>query len=174
MSVKKIVSKRTKILFSAAIILAAICALQFLLELRSPQKTFKTKELPDSILVDNSGASLVLQKDEGGWTCSGQKLDGDKIERLTKSLLSIKSLSVASRSDSPASLERYGLDKAILIEAKSGGKDIRQILVGKESVSGSQSYIQFKGKKEIYLVQGNFRKDWTFTLDDIKEKQENN
>ena len=52
-----------------------------------------------------------------------------------------------------------------------GAKDFQKILVGKESVSGSQAYVKVNGKKEIYLAQGNLRRDWTFSLDDLKEKE---
>ena len=94
------------------------------------------------------------------------------MDSLVKSISAVKTLNVASRSDSAAALERYGLDQAIVIEAKLGSKTFQKILVGKESVSGSQAYVQLDGKKEIYLAQGNLRRDWTFSLDDLKEKEE--
>ena len=93
------------------------------------------------------------------------------MDSLVKSLSVVKTLNVASRSDSAATLERYGLDQAISIQAKMGAKDFQKILVGKESVSGSQAYVKVNGKKEIYLAQGNLRRDWTFSLDDLKEKE---
>ena len=164
-------SKRTKILAGVAAVLAVICVAQFFLGLKSPQKTFKVKGEPDYISVENSGSALVLQRNGSDWFCGAQKLDKAKMDSLVKSLSVVKTLNVASRSDSAATLERYGLDQAISIQAKMGAKDFQKILVGKESVSGSQAYVKVNGKKEIYLAQGNLRRDWTFSLDDLKEKE---
>ena len=164
-------SKRTKILAGVAAVLAVICVAQFFLGLKSPQKTFKVKGEPDYISVENSGNTIVLQRNGNDWFCGAQKLDKAKMDSLVKSLSVVKTLNVASRSDSAATLERYGLDQAISIQAKMGAKDFQKILVGKESVSGSQAYVKVNGKKEIYLAQGNLRRDWTFSLDDLKEKE---
>ncbi|MBO7124084.1 MAG: DUF4340 domain-containing protein [Treponema sp.] len=164
-------SKRTKILACVAAVLAVICAAQFFMGLKSPQKTFKAKGEPDYISVENSGNAIVLQRNGSDWFCGAQKLDKAKMDSLVKSISVVKTLNMASRSESAATLERYGLDQAILIEAKLGGKTFQKISVGKESVSGSQAYVQINGKKEIYLAQGNLRRDWTFSLDDLKEKE---
>ena len=165
-------SKRTKLWACVAAALAVICAAQFFAGLKSPQKTFKAKGEPDYISVENSGSQLVLQRNGSDWYCGAQKLDKSKMDSLVKSISAVKTLNVASRSDSAAALERYGLNQAIVIEAKLGSKTFQKILVGKESVSGSQAYVQLDGKKEIYLAQGNLRRDWTFSLDDLKEKEE--
>ena len=164
--------KRTKILACVAAALAVICAAQFFLGLKSPQKTFKAKGEPDYISVENSGSALVLQRSGSDWFCGGQKLDKSKLDALVQSVSVVKTLNIASRSETPAALERYGLDKPILVEAKLGGKTFQKISIGKESVSGSQAYVQLNGKKEIYLAKGNLRRDWTLTLDDLKEKEE--
>lgn len=171
MSYKVNFSKRTKILAAVAATLFVICAAQFFIGLKSPQKTFRVKGEPDYISVENSGNTLVLQRNGSDWFCGAQKLDKAKMDSLVKSLSIVKTLNVASRSDSAATLERYGLDQAISVQAKMGAKDFQKILVGKESVSGSQAYVKINGKKEIYLAQGNLRRDWTFSLDDLKEKE---
>ena len=171
MSDKVNFSKRTKILAAVAAALFVICAAQFFIGLKSPQKTFRVKGEPDYISVENSGNTLVLQRNGSDWFCGAQKLDKAKMDSLVKSLSIVKTLNVASRSDSAATLERYGLDQAISIQAKMGAKDFQKILVGKESVSGSQAYVKLGAKKEIYLAQGNLRRDWTFSLDDLKEKE---
>ena len=171
MSDKVNFSKQTKILAAVAAALFVICAVQFFMGLKSPQKTFRAKGEPDCISVENSGNTLVLQRNGSDWFCGAQKLDKAKMDSLVKSISAVKTLNVASRSDSAAALERYGLDQAISIQAKMGAKDFQKILVGKESVSGSQAYVKINGKKEIYLAQGNLRRDWTFSLDDLKEKE---
>lgn len=166
------ISKRTKILACVAAALAVICATQFFLGLKSPQKTFRAKGEPDYISVDNSGSVLVLQRNGSDWFCGVQKLDKAKMDMLVKSVSVVTTLNMASRSETPAALERYGLDKPILVEAKIGGRAFQKISIGKESVSGSQAYVQLNEKKEIYLAKGNLRRDWTLTLDDLKEKEE--
>ena len=171
MSDKVNFSNQTKILAAVAAALFVIFVAQFFIGLKSPQKTFKAKGEPDYISVENSGSALVLQRNGSDWFCGAQKLDKAKMDSLVKSISAVKTLNVASRSDSAATLERYGLDQAIQIQAKMGAKDFQKILVGKESVSGSQAYVKINGKKEIYLAQGNLRRDWTFSLDDLKEKE---
>ncbi len=171
MSDKVNFSKQTKILAAVAAALFVICVAQFFIGLKSPQKTFKAKGEPDYISVENSGNTIVLQRNGSDWFCGAQKLDKAKMDSLVKSISAVKTLNVASRSDSAATLERYGLDQAIQIQAKMGARDFQKILVGKESVSGSQAYVKINGKKEIYLAQGNLRRDWTFSLDDLKEKE---
>ncbi len=163
-------SKRTSVLICVAALLALVYIIQLLAGLKSPQKTFRIKDAPDSISIENAGTTIVIQKNGDSWFSGGNELDQSKIDYLLKDFTSVKTLNLASRSDKPATLERYGLDKPIVFQGKSGAKDLRTILIGKESVSGSQCYIQFKGKKEIYLAQGNLRKDCSFKLDDIKKK----
>ena len=166
------VSKRTKALAVIAAALAVIYIIQTLAGLKSPQKEFKVKENPDYISFENSGSVIPLQKNGDAWFSNGVPLDSSKVENLVSQFVLIKTLSLAARNSDAAALERYGLEKPITVRAKSGGKDLRTVLVGKESASGSQCYIQFEGKKEIYLAQGNLRRDWTWTLDDIKQKEE--
>ena len=161
MSVNFNFSKRTKILAAVAALLAVVCVLQFFLGLKSPQKTFKLKSAPDYISVENSEKSFVLQKnDDGEWFCGTEKMDTAKIEILIKSFSPLTTLGVTSRSASGAALERYGLDKPVLIRAKAKNKELLSIAIGKDSSSGSQSYVQLDGKKEIYLARGNLRTAW--------------
>ena len=82
MSVNFNISRRTKILACVAAALAIVCAAQFLLGLRSPQKNFKPKGEPDYISIENSGATLVLQKSESGWISGTEALDSNKVNLL--------------------------------------------------------------------------------------------
>ncbi len=162
------ISKRTKILAGVAAALAVICVVQFLLGLRSPQKTFKLKGTPDYISIENSGNKIVLQKSGDNWICDNQELDANKVEALLRSVVPLKTLGVTSRSASEAVLERYGLDKPITVRAKAKDKDLISFLIGKDSSSGAQAYIQIEGKKEIYLAKGSLRSTWQIDLDKLK------
>jgi len=163
------ISKRTKILACVAAALAVICAAQFLLGLRSPQKTFKFKGTPDYISVENAGSNYVLQKNDAGeWLCGTEIMDTGKVELLQKSFSPLVTLGVTSRSASEAALERYGLDKPIVLRVQAKGKPMLSILIGKDSASGSQSYIQFEGKKEIYLARGNLRAAWGIDISSLR------
>lgn len=162
------ISKRTKILAGVAAALAVICVVQFLLGLRSPQKTFKLKGTPDYISIENSGNKIVLQKNGDNWICDNQELDANKVEALLRSVVPLKTLGVTSRSASEAVLERYGLDKPITVRAKAKDKDLISFLIGKDSSSGAQAYIQIEGKKEIYLAKGSLRATWQIDLDKLK------
>ena len=162
------ISKRTKILAATTAALAVICAAQFLMGLKSPQKTFKFKGTPDYISIENSGNKIVLQKSGDNWICDNQELDANKGEPLQKSFVPLKTLGLTSRSANEAALERYGLDKPITVRAKEKDKELISFLIGKDGPSGSQAYIQIEGKKEIYLAKGNLRTLWQIDLESLK------
>ena len=162
------ISKRTKILAATTAALAVICAAQFLMGLKSPQKTFKFKGTPDYISIENSGNKIVLQKSGDNWICDNQELDANKVEALQKSFVPLKTLGLTSRSANEAALERYGLDKPITVRAKEKDKELISFLIGKDGPSGSQAYIQIEGKKEIYLAKGNLRTLWQIDLESLK------
>ena len=171
MSVNFNISRRTKILACVAAALAIVCAAQFLLGLRSPQKNFKLKGEPDYISIENSGATLVLQKSESGWISGTEALDSNKVNLLIKSLSPLATLGVTSRSASEATLERYGLDKPIKVCLKAKDKNLLSLSIGKNGSSGSQSYVQVNGKGEIYLARRNLRSDWDVKIDSLKPEQ---
>lgn len=164
-------TKRRTILICIAGALAIIFAAQILLGLRSPQKIFKVKEKPDFISIENSGETISLGKNGEEWLCAEKKADAKKTEILLEKFCEVQTLGIAARSANEAALERYGLDAPIVVRAKSGEKNLRSIFIGKESTSGSQVYVQIEGKKEIFLAQGNLRRDFTFSADDILEKE---
>lgn len=163
-------TKRRMILICIAGALAMIFAAQILLGLRSPQKNFKVKETADFISIENSSEIISLKKNGDEWFCAEKKADAKKAEYLLEEFSEVQTLGVAARSADEAALERYGLDAPIIVRAKSGEKDLRAIFIGKESTSGSQAYVQIEGKKEIFLAQGNLRRDFTFSASDILEK----
>lgn len=164
-------TKRRTILICIAGALTIIFAAQILLGLRSPQKIFKVKEKPDFISIENSGETISLEKNGEEWLCAEKKTDAKKTEILLERFCEVQTLGIAARSANEAALERYGLDAPIVVRAKSGEKNLRSIFIGKESTSGSQVYVQIEGKKEIFLAQGNLRRDFTFSADDILEKE---
>lgn len=168
MSVNFNISKRTKILAAVAAALALVCAAQLLLGLRSPRKVFKLKSEPDYISVENSGTTTVLQKNDSDWICGTEALDANKVGLLIKGFSPLTTLGVTSRSASEAALERYGLDNPIKVCLKAKGKDLLTVLIGKNSSSGTQCYIQVNGKKEIFLARGNFRTAWEIKVDALK------
>lgn len=168
------ISKRTKILAAIAAALALVCAIQFLLGLRSPQKTFKFKGEPDYISVENSGSKIVFQKSGDAWFSDSQPLDSAKVESLKASFTPLRTLGVTSRSSSEAALERYGLDKPITIRVMAKDKTLLSFLIGKDSTTGAQSYIQIEGKKEIFLAKGGLRSLWQIDLEKLKPAPKEN
>lgn len=163
-------TKRRTILICIAGALAVIFAAQMLLGLRSPQKNFKVKETADFISIENAGEIISLEKNGDEWLCASKKADAQKVEYLLEHFSEVQTLGIISRSAGEATMERYGLDAPIVVRAKSGGKELRALFIGKESTSGSQAYVQIEGRKEIFLAQGNLRRDFTFSIADILEK----
>lgn len=164
-------TKRRTILICIAGALAAIFVAQILLGQRSPRKNFKVKEIPDFISIENSGETISLTKNGEEWFCAEKKADARKVEHLLEEFCEVQTFGIVARSANEAAFERYGLNSPIIVRAKSGEKNLRSIFIGKESTSGSQFYVQIEGKKEIFLAQGNLRRDFTFSADDILEKE---
>ena len=103
-----------------------------------------------------------------GETDGAEALDQNKVGLLVKSVSPLTTLGVTSRSASEAALERYGLDKPIKVCLKAKGKVLLSFSVGKDSSSGTQSYIQLEGKKEIFLARGNYRTGWSIDISALK------
>lgn len=163
-------TKRRTILICIAGALAAIFVVQIFLGMRSPQKTFKIKEKADFISIENSGETILLEKKGDEWFCASKKSDVKKAEYLVEKFCEVQTLGIVARSADDATLARYGLDAPIVVRGRAKEKDLRAIFIGKESASGSQAYVRIGSKKEIFLAQGNLRRDFTFLPDDIVEK----
>jgi len=167
---------RKTILLSAIVVLVAIYAAQLVNEKRSSIKKFILKTAPASYTITSGPNSVVLAGTNGKWTVGDRKYPANEnqVTTISNAVTSIKVLYTVSRSDAESVLERYGLnkEKAITVTASSAdGKVLRTITVGKESTTGSQTYIRLDGGRDIYLVSGSLKNTFNKTVDDLRTRE---
>ena len=164
---------RKLILLTAIAVLAVIYAIQLAVTGRSPVKTFKMKESPDSLTISSNGETLSLTLDGGLWYVGEEKsaADDSKVEELVAKIKAVKTLGTVSRSSAQSELERYGFADVttIIVAAQKNEKTLRTFTIGKNAASGN-SYIRFDSSSETLLAGENLRSVFDLTADDLKMK----
>ena len=162
---------RKIVLLSSIAVLLVIYILQISFLGRSKVKTVYTNEEIDSVeITKNGGHSLSLEKENEKWLVENFPAMENQANRTVNSVHEINILSTVSYDLSD--LERYGLtdENAVKVVASSGGKILRTLYVGKDSVAGSQCYVRLDDEKKIYLAQGSLKSTFEVSVDEIKEK----
>ena len=171
-------NKRKIILLSATGILLCVYILQVILVGKNSVKTFTIKEEPASYSILANGETVILSKENDIWIVSNGKDEKYKAnagfaDNIQSNVTEIKSLDVVSHSDSETVLERYGLGdgavKAVALD--KNGKEIRTIIIGKESSTGSQTYVKIDSGKDIYLVSGALKSVFGKSVEDLRSKE---
>lgn len=171
-------NKRKIILLSATGILLCVYILQVILVGKNSVKTFTIKEEPTSYNILANGETVILSKENDIWIVSNGKDEKYKAnagfaDNIQSNVTEIKSLDVVSHSDSETVLERYGLgDGAVKVVAlDKNGKEIRTLIIGKESSTGSQTYVKIDSGKDIYLVSGALKSVFGKSVEDLRSKE---
>ncbi len=158
-------------LLSAIAVLLVVYILQVSVLGRTKVKTVFTAEEIDSVEISkNGGHILSLKKENEKWLVEDFAAMENRANRIVNSVNEIKILSTVSYD--LGDLERYGLndENAVKVVASSGGKVMRTLYVGKDSVAGGQCYVMLDGEKKIYLAQGSLKSTFEVSADDLKEK----
>lgn len=164
---------RKTILLALIAILLVIYILQLTLTGRSNVKLLTISEEPDRIEIAQENAPLILLQKEGdAWGIGEKKYAAEpySVEALADSLKSITVLSAVTK-NAPASENRYGLDSCITVTALHEGRIVRTLRIGKNTATGSQSYIQIDEKPTVYLAQGALRSTFGVTEDSLRSKR---
>ncbi len=178
-------TKRKITLCSVAGVLLVIAIIQSIVLNKNPVKTVKLSAEPDSLIIKNADKTVSLKSNGSVWTVGdgsfeAKKTEIDSILRLVKE---IKILDSVGKTGNELLEERYKLSdgKSIVVSVKKGESVLRTIFIGKTTSTSSQTYVTLDGKKEIFLVSGNyrsafekdensFRSEYVYELDEGKVK----
>lgn len=170
MKEKNTFSKIRKIsLLAVIIVLAVIYICQVSFTGRSKIKTLTLNEEIDSLQIND----LKIYKENGNWFLGEKKYPANeaKVNNLVNDVKEIKLLGTASTSFKNA--ERYGLtdEEKISVQAFGNGKLLREIFVGKNTSTNSQSYICVDNKNSIYLAQNALHTNFTVSIDSLRKNE---
>lgn len=170
---------RKVILLGAIAILLVTYILQLSLTGRNKVKTVSFADTPDSLLIvkgseaANPSNSWRLQYENSAWYAGEKKYSADSAaaQNMAETLKNIKLLGVIASAPGNAA-EKYGLgdSEKYTVTAFKDGKVLRTIVVGKDTASGGQSYIQVDGKSSVYLAEGSFHSLYGVNVDAVRSK----
>lgn len=166
---------RKIILVSAVVLLALIYIVQLISGSRSSVKNFVIDKTFDTIEISSSENGNVSLKRYGDfWKVNDEEADSAKAKSISDALISIKTLSVISKSSSEDAIERYGFtdSQKITVKVSDNGKEYLNLEIGKDAVGGQQNYIRINGKGEIYLASGALRQKCSVKAEDLKKPVE--
>ncbi len=165
-----------KLVLSAAVaVLAVIYIVQLISGSRSSVKDFVIDKTFDTIEISSSENGNVSLKRYGDfWKVNDEEADNAKAKSISDSLVSIKTLSVISKSSGEDAIERYGFtdSQKITVKVSDNGKEYLSLEIGKDAANGQQNYIRVNGKSEIYLASGALRQKCSVKADDLKKPVE--
>lgn len=170
MKEKNTFSKIRKIsLLAVILVLAVIYICQVSFTGRSKIKTLTLNEEIDSLQIND----LKIYKENGNWFLGEKKYPANetKLNNLVNDIKEIKLLGTASTSLKNA--ERYGLtdEEKISVQAFGNGKLLREIFIGKNTSTNSQSYICVDNKNSIYLAQNALNTNFTVSIDSLRKNE---
>ena len=166
---------RKLILAGSVAVLALIYIVQVIAGSRSSVKDFVIDKTFDTIEISSSeNGSVNLKRYGDFWKVNDEEADSAKAKAISDSLISIKTLSVISKSSGEDALERYGFTDSQKITVKVGdnGKEYLNLEIGKDAANGQQNYIRVNGKSEIYLASGALRQKCSVKADELKKPAE--
>lgn len=128
-------------------------------------------EPADEIDVSGKDVSLNMIKKGNSWFINGEAYPGDAelIESLERKARDFKLLDLVSEK---GYYDKYDLteEKGLSVTIKSGGKELRKILIGKGGSSSNHSYLKIDDRKEIYLASGIMRGDFALPVSDLRSR----
>lgn len=166
---------RKIILASAVTLLALIYIVQVISGSRSSVKDFVIDKTFDTIEISSSeNGSVNLKRYGDFWKVNDEEADSAKAKAISDSLISIKTLSVISKSSGEDAIERYGFtdSQKITVKVSDNGKEYLNLEIGKDAANGQQNYIRVNGKSEIYLASGALRQKCSVKADELKKPAE--
>ena len=166
---------RKLILAGSVAVLALIYIVQVIAGSRSSVKDFVIDKTFDTIEISSSeNGSVNLKRYGDFWKVNDEEADSAKAKAISDSLISIKTLSVISKSSGEDALERYGFtdSQKITVKVSDNGKEYLNLEIGKDAANGQQNYIRVNGKSEIYLASGALRQKCSVKADELKKPAE--
>lgn len=164
---------RKILLLSAIALLLCVYLVQFFTRGGESKRTIALGDTPDSIVISKAdGISLSITKEGDAWLLGDKKYPADPslVQGIVSALDQIKVLGKVSLS---GDLERYSLSEAgrLTVTAAKGGKTLRTVAVGKNAVTGRQSYALIDDSKDVLLVSGNLNDTFGKGIDALRKKE---
>lgn len=170
---------RKIILLSLIALLLIVYICQLAVTGKNNIRTISFQESPDSLLMvkgsgsANASNSWRLSYENSSWVAGEKKYPADvsSASKMAETLKNIKLLGVIANTPG-TSAENYGLseNEKITVTAFKDGKVLRSVVIGKDTVSGGQCYVQVDGKDTVYLAEGGLHSIYSVTLDAVRSK----
>ncbi len=161
------------------ILIVAIVALGLYLGLRNNNRTHYTlphfdkipAEKIDRISIKRKGESFTIKHHNDSWLIEPQgfKADAAKLKKMVEALSGLNFTALAGESGETARYD-LGPDNAIQITMFNGDKKLRAINIGKVASTYHHTYVNLPGKKEVFLAEGDLRRDFDVNVDKIRDK----
>ncbi len=166
------ITKRKTALLASVAVLACVYALQLALSRPESVRNLAAESAIDSIEITGPDASrTVLAKAGDAWTVGERRYpaDASRVEAMLSLLNPVKILGTVA---SDASRGEYGLEEgsAVSVTALSGGKKIREVLVGKGAVNSMQTYARVDGAQSVSLLSGDYRGAFGLPADELRSR----
>lgn len=168
---KKLKIRKT-VLLSLIAVLALIYALQLAFSNKTSRKVFELSQFPDFIQIEKDDSKITLVLEGGLWYMGEEKenVKDSSMEDILENLSAITTIETVSRNASQADYEKYGFQDidSITVTAKSSGKTVRELKIGKQGASSTTNYILLDGKNDILLAAGDLSYKFSLTKEDLK------
>lgn len=168
---KKLKIRKT-VLLSLIAVLALIYALQLAFSNKTSRKVFELSQSPDFIQIEKDDSKITLVLEGGLWYMGEEKenVKDSSMEDILENLSAITTIETVSRNASQADYEKYGFQDidSITVTAKSSGKTVRELKIGKQGASSTTNYILLDGKNDILLAAGDLSYKFSLTKEDLK------
>ncbi len=178
---KNVVTKIT--LISLIAILLCVYLVQIASTGKSKVRNLVLSESPDKITIvqGSDEASSVLINVAKGKSTVGKNTSGSimypaneaTVSSLVELLQNIKLLGTVASGVNANTADRYGLDdnSKITVTACKDGKVLRTIVVGKNTATGTQCYMQADSKQTVYLEDKPLHTSFAVTVDSLRSKE---
>ncbi|MGL4368487.1 MAG: DUF4340 domain-containing protein [Spirochaetota bacterium] len=129
-------------------------------------------EADEFSIKKGSSSEIRIYKKDGAWLvgAAGYPADASTVQILEKKM---RDLSFSDFVTKKEFYERFDLtdDKAVHVTVKENGKVLRELLIGKKSPAGEQSYVRLPSEKEVYLAGGNLAFEFGREMDSFRDRR---
>ena len=161
------------------ILAVVVIALSVYLAMRTSDRT--QYELPDiapvvskdisKLQITRDKVSIVLNKKDDKWYIAPEEYtaDGSKVKNM---LSAIENLTVTALVSESKNYLLYDLtaEKRINVKAWQGENLKRDVDLGKTASSFRHTFVKMAGDERVYHARGNFRNNFDFNVDDLRDK----
>ena len=161
------------------ILAVVVIALSVYLVMRTSDRT--QYKLPDiapvvskdisKLQISRDKVSIVLNKKDDKWYIAPEEYtaDGSKVKNM---LSAIENLTVTALVSESKNYLLYDLtaEKRINVKAWQGENLKRDVDLGKTASSFRHTFVKMAGDERVYHARGNFRNNFDFNVDDLRDK----